>query len=105
MELIALNQPYVVLMSGTPTPESFSQMYHQVYGCPNNPFRSFKNFYAFARVHVNVYEKKLGHHSVNVYLQGLQRNASGRNSGNNHILFVFLRARSQSRRRTKTRAF
>ena len=53
-ELITLNQPYVILMSGTPTPESFSQMYHQVYACPKNPFSSFKNFYAFARVHVNV---------------------------------------------------
>ena len=71
-ELITLNQPYVILMSGTPTPESFSQMYHQVYACPKNPFSSFKNFYAFARTHVDVYQKKLGPHSVNVYLNGRQ---------------------------------
>lgn len=37
----------VILMSGTPTPESFSQIYHQVYGIPGNPFGEFKNFYKF----------------------------------------------------------
>jgi hypothetical protein len=40
-------------MSGTPTPESFSQMYHQVYGYKNNPFKSYKNFYGWANDYVN----------------------------------------------------
>ena len=35
----------VILLSGTPTPESYSQMYHQVYMIPTNPFSSYKNFY------------------------------------------------------------
>jgi len=35
-ELIQEQAPYIILMSGTPTPESFSQMYHQVYACPKN---------------------------------------------------------------------
>ena len=52
--LISLNKSYVILLSGTPTPESYSQMYHQVYGIPNNPFNSFKNFYAFAKTYVNI---------------------------------------------------
>jgi superfamily II DNA or RNA helicase len=30
-EIISKQNPYVILMSGTPTPESFSQIYHQVY--------------------------------------------------------------------------
>ena len=38
----------LILMSGTPTPESFSQMYHQVYGCVTNPFSEYKNFYRWA---------------------------------------------------------
>ena len=38
----------LILMSGTPTPESFSQMYHQVYGCLTNPFSEYKNFYRWA---------------------------------------------------------
>ena len=40
---------YVILLSGTPTPESYSQMYHQVYGIPTNPFRGYKNFYSVLR--------------------------------------------------------
>ena len=43
--LIGEKNPRVILLSGTPTPESYSQMYHQVYGIPGNPFRKFKNFY------------------------------------------------------------
>ena len=30
--LLAQNRARVILLSGTPTPESYSQMYHQVYG-------------------------------------------------------------------------
>ena len=40
--LIDINNPRVILLSGTPTPESYSQMYHQVCGIPSNPFNSFK---------------------------------------------------------------
>ena len=71
-ELVILNDPYVILMSGTPTPESFSQMYHQVYVCPNNPFSSYKNFYSFARDYVNVFQKTINSYPVNVYLEGKQ---------------------------------
>ena len=48
--LISNNDCYVILLSGTPTPESYSQMYHQVYGIPNNPFARYKNFYRFCKV-------------------------------------------------------
>ena len=43
-ELIGKTKPFVILLSGTPTPESFSQMYHQVYGIPTNPFAHYKKF-------------------------------------------------------------
>ena len=56
-EVIARQKCAVILMSGTPTPESYSQMYHQVYGIPNNPFRRYKNFYKFCADHVNVKER------------------------------------------------
>ena len=49
--LIAKHRSMVILLSGTPTPESYSQMYHQVYGIPTNPFREFKNFYRFCYKH------------------------------------------------------
>jgi len=50
----------VILMSGTPTPESYSQMYHQVYGIKGNPFARYKNFYRFADDYVNVKERTIG---------------------------------------------
>jgi hypothetical protein len=57
--LIAKCKSHVMLLSGTPTPESYSMIYHQVYGIPKNPFREFKNFYDFARKHVRVKEIKI----------------------------------------------
>jgi hypothetical protein len=49
------------LLSGTPTPESFSQMYHQVYSIAGNPFREYTNFYKFAKHHVIQKQKELVH--------------------------------------------
>lgn len=71
-ELIAKNNPYVILMSGTPTPESFSQMYHQVYGIPNNPFNQYKNFYRFCDDYVTVTEKKINGLRIRDYSNGKQ---------------------------------
>lgn len=71
-ELIKKYNPYVCLMSGTPTPESYSQMYHQVYGIPNNPFKEHKSFYKFAREYVNVRQRKINSLYVNDYSNGLQ---------------------------------
>jgi len=70
-ELIQDHQPYVILMSGTPTPESFSQMYHQVYGVPGNPFSKYKSFYKFAGEYVRVVQKKINGYNINDYSKGL----------------------------------
>lgn len=69
-ELIVKNSPYVVLLSGTPTPESYSQMYHQVYGIPSNPFSKFKNFYRFSDEYVNVTQKKINGFNIKDYSDG-----------------------------------
>src|SRR6056300_71466 len=69
-EIISLHNPYVILLSGTPTPESYSQMYHQVYGIPNNPFSEFKNFYRFSDVYVNVTQKKINGFNIKDYSGG-----------------------------------
>ena len=71
-DMIQKHNPFVILMSGTPTPESFSQMYHQVYACAHNPFRAYKTFYKFAKVYVNVVLKKIGSMPHNDYTQGKQ---------------------------------
>ena len=62
---------YVILLSGTPTPESYSQMYHQVYGITGNPFRGYKNFYRFADDYVDVRERVINSLKMNFYDKGL----------------------------------
>jgi hypothetical protein len=71
-DLIKKSKAKVILLSGTPTPESYSQMYHQVYGIPNNPFREFKNFYRFCDNFVNVTSKIINGLSMNDYSKGLE---------------------------------
>jgi len=65
--LLLNNSCLVMLLSGTPTPESFSQMYHQVYGLLMNPFREHKTFYKFAKEYVNVSQKKINGFLINDY--------------------------------------
>jgi len=72
-ELILKHNPYVILLSGTPTPESYSQLYHQVYGIPTNPFREYKSFYKFAREYVNIVEKKINGIHIRDYSRGQER--------------------------------
>ena len=71
-QIIKKQNPFVILMSGTPTPESFSQMYHQVYACPHNPFRNYTNFYKFAKDYVNVVQIRIGAMPHNNYSSGKQ---------------------------------
>ena len=69
--LIEKHYPAVILLSGTPTPESYSQMYHQVYGIPENPFKQYRSFYKFARDYVNVKKKLINSLPTNDYSDGL----------------------------------
>jgi len=71
-EILKRSNPFVILLSGTPTPESYSQMYHQLYGIKNNPFKRFKNFYSFAREYVRVTQRKINSLYINDYSKGLQ---------------------------------
>ena len=68
--IIARSKPYVILLSGTPTPESYSQMFHQVYFIPNSPFSQYKNFYKFAKEYVKIVQKKIGGLYINDYSKG-----------------------------------
>jgi SNF2 family DNA or RNA helicase len=70
--LISKHRPKVILLSGTPTPESYSQMYHQVYGIPTNPFSEFKNFYRFCDKHVKVKERIINGLTIKDYSDGLK---------------------------------
>ena len=66
-DLISYSNPYYILLSGTPTPESYSQIYHQVYGHPNNPFNKHKSFYSFAKTYVNVKQRLINSMLINDY--------------------------------------
>ena len=69
-ELIRKQNCKVILLSGTPSPESYSQMYHQVYGIPGNPFSEYKNFYRFCDDHVNVTSRKINGFDLKDYSGG-----------------------------------
>ena len=51
---------YVIMLSGTPSPESFSQLFHQFWVHPLSPFAQYGNFYKWAKVFVNVKVKYIG---------------------------------------------
>ncbi len=72
VKVLLLENPrcYTILLSGTPTPESYSQMYHQVYGIKNNPFSAYKNFYRFSDDYVDVTERKINGQLIKDYSKG-----------------------------------
>ena len=69
-DLILRTKAKVIFLSGTPTPESYSQMYHQVYGIAGNPFNAFKNFYRFCDKYVNLKERKINGLMIKDYSDG-----------------------------------
>ena len=69
-QVVRAYKPMVILLSGTPTPESYSQMYHQVCFLPTNPFREFKNFYRFCDVHVDIKQRKINGLFIKDYSHG-----------------------------------
>lgn len=48
LKRIAANKP-IIFLSGTPSPESYSQLYHQFYVSSFSPFLVYKNFYEWAK--------------------------------------------------------
>ncbi len=56
-----------ILMSGTPSVESYSQLYHQFYVSKFSPFNQYKNFYKWAKVYVDKKELRLPTHTVTDY--------------------------------------
>jgi len=56
----------LILLSGTPTPEGYSQIYHQFWISAFSPFPHL-NFYKWARDYVNVKQRNLGYGMVNDY--------------------------------------
>ena len=57
----------LIMLSGTPTPESFSQIYHQFWISQYSPFKQWSSFYKWAKDFVNVTERNLGYATVKDY--------------------------------------
>lgn len=57
----------IIYLSGTPSPESYSQLYHQFWISSYSPFAEYKNFYAWAKVYVNLKKKYIYNRSINDY--------------------------------------
>ena len=72
-KLIYKTRAKVILLSGTPTPESYSQVYHQVYGIKTNPFTNCVNFYRFADKYVRVKEKRINGLYIRDYSNGMDK--------------------------------
>jgi SNF2 family DNA or RNA helicase len=61
------NGEAIIFLSGTPTPESFSQLYHQMWVSTYSPFKDYKNFYGWAKDYVEIRKKYLYGKAINDY--------------------------------------
>jgi hypothetical protein len=57
----------MIFLSGTPSPESYSQLYHQFWVSGRTPFYAYKTFYDWAKHFVNITKKTFAHGVVNDY--------------------------------------
>ena len=57
----------LICLSATPTPESYSQIYHQLWVSENSPFAHYKNFYRWADDYVNKKERMINGYRVTDY--------------------------------------
>jgi hypothetical protein len=63
---ICVGKP-VIYLSGTPTPESFSQIFHQLHCSSFSPFKEYRNFYHWAKDYVNVKKRYFYNREVRDY--------------------------------------
>jgi hypothetical protein len=57
----------LILLSGTPTPESWSQLYHQLYISAHSPWKQYINFYRWAKDFVTVKKRYIYNREINDY--------------------------------------
>lgn len=64
------SQKPMIFLSGTMSPESFSQIYHQFWVSDYSPFKEYKSFYRWADDYVFKFQKKINGFLVNDYSKG-----------------------------------
>ena len=57
----------IIFLSGTPTPESYSQIYHQFWISSWSPFAEYNKFYAWAHTFVNIGRIYVFNRTINDY--------------------------------------
>lgn len=67
----------ILLLSGTMSPESYSQIFHQFQLSNYSPFRNYTNFYKWAVDYVNVKQKHLGFKVANDYSEADEKKIRG----------------------------
>lgn len=85
LKRICNGQP-IIFLSGTPTPESFSQLFHQMWVSSFSPFKDYKNFYAWAKDYVDIRQKYLYGKTINDYSCGKQEAIE---KATNHLFIAF----------------
>lgn len=70
--LVKSPKAYVLLLSGTFSPESYSQVYHQFWISTHTPFHEYTSFYKWSHYYVNIKKKRIGHFFVNDYSHALE---------------------------------
>jgi hypothetical protein len=66
LKKLCVDKP-IIYLSGTPTPEGYSQLYHQFYISSFSPFKEYKNFYLWAKDFVTVKKKYFYNREINDY--------------------------------------
>lgn len=57
----------IIYLSGTPTPESYSQLFHQFYVSSYSPWKDYTSFYRWAKDYVDIRKKYLYNREINDY--------------------------------------
>jgi hypothetical protein len=71
-ETILLNYDRVLYLSGTPTPETWSQIYHQLQLAKQfSPFKQYKTFYQWSKDYVNIKQIMIAGNKINDYSDAL----------------------------------
>jgi len=70
---IAKKAEYIIWLSATPTPENYSQIFHQLQLSNNSPFKEYKSFYKWAVDYVEKKSKYIGSRSVVDWSGGISK--------------------------------
>lgn len=66
LKKLCVDKP-IIYLSGTPTPEGYSQLYHQFFVSSFSPFKEYVNFYKWAKEYVTIKKKYFYNREINDY--------------------------------------